>query len=124
MPASPPASRAAELLTAPERDLLRRELRVRFGTPPKLADGLFLRVWRGGPLAGQPKVPTAMQGMVDHGLMGVRAGSPHMASGYFTEADLAALRWLAAQRHGLDPVQFAHVRQELGIRTPEPSSPR
>jgi hypothetical protein len=124
MPASLLASRAAELLTAPERNLLRRELCVRFGTSPKLADGILLRVWRSGPLAGQPKVPIAMQSMVDRGLMEVRGGSPHMARAYFTEAGLTALRWLAAQRRGPDPVQFAHVRQELGMGTPEPSSPR
>ncbi|PWC29064.1 hypothetical protein CR165_10785 [Pseudoroseomonas aestuarii] len=103
------------MLAASERDLLRRELCVRFGTRPKLADGIFLRVWRSGPLAGQPKVPVAMQDMVDRGLMVVRAGSPYMARAYFTDAGLDALRWLAAQRRGLDPVQFAHVRQELGM---------
>lgn len=118
MPASPPAVRQAEVLTAPERDLLRRELCVRFGTPPKVADGIFLRVWCSGPLAGQPKVPAAMQGMVDRGLMEVRAGSSHMARAHFTEAGLEALRWLAAQRRSLDPVQFAHVRQELEMGTP------
>jgi hypothetical protein len=91
--------------------------------PPKLADGIFLRVWRSGPLGGQPKGMAAMQKMVDRGLMEVRAGLPHMARAHFTEAGLAALRWLAAQRRGLDPVQFAHVRQELGMATPELGSP-
>jgi hypothetical protein len=123
MPASLPADRPAELLTASERDVLRRELCVRFGTPPKLADGIFLRVWRSGPLAGQPKVPAAVQSLVDRGLMVVRAGSPHMARAHFTEAGLEALRWLAAQRRGLDPVQFAHVRQELGMAAPDPAEP-
>jgi hypothetical protein len=113
MPAPSASDHSAELLTAPERDLLRRELCVRFGTPPKVADGIFLRVWRSGPRTGQPKVPAAMQGMVDRSLMEVRAGSPHMARAYFTAEGLAALRWLAAQQRRLDPVQFAHVRQEL-----------
>lgn len=44
-------------------DLIRRELCVRFGRPPLLAEGIFLRVWRSGPLAGQPKVPAAVQSM-------------------------------------------------------------
>jgi hypothetical protein len=105
----------SEVLTTAERDLLRRELCVRFGSPPRLADGIHLRVWRTGPLAGQPKVPAAVQSMVDRGLMTVAAGSSHMARAHFTEAGLAALRWLASQRRGLDPVQFAHVRQELGL---------
>ena len=34
---------------------------------------------------------------------------------YFTEAGWAALRHLAQDRRLLDPVQFKHVRQELGI---------
>lgn len=107
----------SEVLTTAERELLRREFCVRFGSPPRLADGIHLRVWRTGPLAGQPKVPAAVQSMVDRGLMTVTAGSPHRARAYFTEAGLAALRWLASQRRGLDPVQFAHVRQELGLET-------
>jgi hypothetical protein len=117
------SDRSTEMLAAAERDLIRRELCVRFGRPPRLAEGIFLRVWRSGPLAGQPKVPAAVQSMVDRGLMVVRALSPHMARAYFTDAGLAALRWLAAQRRGLDPVQFAHVRQELGMEARELASP-
>jgi hypothetical protein len=116
MPPAPPLDHPTELLNAAERDLIRRELCVRFGRPPALAEGIFLRVWRSGPLAGQPKVPAAVQSIVDRGLMVVRAASPHMARAYFTEAGLEALRWLAAERYGLDPAQFAHVRQELGMR--------
>ncbi|WP_147426154.1 hypothetical protein [Teichococcus wenyumeiae] len=111
------------MLTAAERELLRRELCVRFGTPPRLADGIFLRVWRSGPLVGQPKVPAAVQSLVERGLMVIGARSPHLARAYFTEAGLAALWWLAAQRRGLDPVQFAHVRQELGMEAAEPADP-
>jgi hypothetical protein len=78
--ASPSTSdRSTEMLDAAERDLIRRELCVRFDRPPMLAEGIFLRVWRSGPLAGQPKVPAAVQSMVDRGLMVVRAISPHMA---------------------------------------------
>jgi len=45
------------MLTAAERELIRRELWVRFGRPPLLAEGIFLRVWRSGPLAGIGKLP-------------------------------------------------------------------
>ncbi|MFC7556434.1 hypothetical protein ACFQU7_35675 [Pseudoroseomonas wenyumeiae] len=112
------------MLTAAERDLLRREFCVRFGSPPRLAAGVHLRVWRTGPLAGQPKIPAAVQSMVDRGLMTVAAGSSHMARAYFTETGLAALRWLASQRRGLDPVQFAHVRQELGLEAVTSAEPK
>jgi hypothetical protein len=67
-----------EMLTAAERDLIRRELGVRFGSPPGLAEGIFLRVWRSGHLAGQPKVPAAVQSMVDRGPAGgPRRIGPH-----------------------------------------------
>jgi hypothetical protein len=111
------------ILTVAERNLIRQAFCVRFGRPPLPAEGIFLRVWRSGRLAGQLKVPVAVQSMVDRGLMVVRTVSPHMARAYFTDAGIAALRWLAAQRRGLDPVQFAHVRQELGIKVRELASP-
>jgi hypothetical protein len=114
----------SEVLTAAERDLLRREFCVRFGSPPRLANGVHLRVWRTGPLAGQPKVPAAVQSMVDRELMVVRAMSPHMARAYFTAAGFAALQWLASQRRGLDPVQFAHVRRELGFEAVTSADPK
>jgi hypothetical protein len=112
------------VLTTAERDLLRRAFYVRFGSPPRLADGIHLRVWCSGPLAGQPKVPAAVQSMVDRGLVVVAAGSPHRARAYFTEAGLAALRWLASQRRGLDPVPFAHLRQELGLEALASTEPK
>jgi hypothetical protein len=46
-------------LTTPERDLIRRALGLHFSPYPSVPDGLFLRLWRGGPLTGQPKLPPA-----------------------------------------------------------------
>jgi hypothetical protein len=45
--------------TASERDLIRREMGMHFGQYPSLAEGLFLRTWRGGPQVGEPKIPLA-----------------------------------------------------------------
>jgi hypothetical protein len=58
--------------TAPERDLLRHELCRHFGEDPSIADGLFLRTWRGGERRGQPKIPPAVQTMLERGLLEVR----------------------------------------------------
>lgn len=55
-PARPTAS-----FTAQERDLIRREFCRHFGQDPRIADGMFLRTWRAGERAGQPKVPPAVQ---------------------------------------------------------------
>lgn len=105
-----------ELFTAAERDLVRREFGMRFGQLPSVADGLFLRTWRGGPQAGQPKLPVTVQGMLERGLVEVRTDG-RWPRACFTEAGLVALRALARDQRQLDPVRYAHVRQELGLES-------
>jgi hypothetical protein len=99
---------------AAERALLRLEFFPRFGQAPSLANGIWLRTWRSGAKAGQPKIPAAAASMLVRGLLELRpvAGG---ARAYFTEAGYAALRLLAQDRRALDPKQYAHVRQELGL---------
>jgi hypothetical protein len=65
-------NRTPSPFTAQERDLIRLEMGMRFGQYPELANGLFLRTWRAGSHKGEPKVPKAMQGMIDRGLLTVR----------------------------------------------------
>ena len=100
--------------TAKEREYIRRELDLFFGTLPSVADGFQLRTWRGGLLAGQPKLPPPVRTMIDSGLMEIRTGAP-MPRAYFTEKGLGALRRLASDRRYMDPHKFAHVRTELGL---------
>ena len=100
--------------TAPERELIRRELGLHFGQYPSLADGLFLRSWRGGPQKGEPKIPPAVRSMLARGLVEIRPGRLDFRA-VFTEAGLAALRQLVLDRRAMDPVRFAHLRQELGL---------
>ena len=57
--------------TPQERELIRLELMPRFGQEPDLANGLFLRIWRAGPQKGEPKIPKAIQTMLDRGLLEV-----------------------------------------------------
>ena len=40
--------------TPQEREYIRRELDMFFGTLPSMAEGFQLRTWHGGPLVGQP----------------------------------------------------------------------
>jgi hypothetical protein len=94
--------------------LIRRELHPRFGQDPSIADGIMLRTWRGGPQAGQSKLPPAVQSMIERGLVVVRTDGRWPAA-HFTEAGLAALRRFAQDRRALDPVRYAHVRRELGL---------
>jgi hypothetical protein len=104
--------------TAPERELIRRELHPRFGQDPLVADGIMLRTWRGGPNASQPKLPPAVQSMLARGLVELRTDG-RWPTARFTEAGLAALRRLALDRRALDPARYAHVRRELGLDAAE-----
>ena len=77
--------------TTAERALLRFEFLVRFGQAPRLADGMWLRTWRGGPQAGQPKVSPAVRSMLERGLVTIEIAPPG-ARAYFTDAGLAVAR--------------------------------
>ena len=99
---------------AAERALLRHEFMIRFGQPPSLADGLWLRRWCSGPQAGQPKIPAAIASMLARGL--VEIGPDRIGfRARCTPAGVAALRLLAQDRRALDPKQYAHIREELGV---------
>src|ERR1700710_2219672 len=90
-----------------ERNLLRLEFMVRFGQPPALADGLWLRRWRGGPQAGPPQIPPAVARKPGRGL--VEIGPDRIGfRARFTPAGITALRQLAQDRRALDPKQYAH----------------
>ena len=106
---------------APERALLRHEFFPRFGQAPSLADGVWLRTWRTGAKAGQPKIPAALASMLARGLLELRpAAGPGSIRAYFTAAGYAALRLLAQDRRALDPKQYGHVHRELGLE-PDPA---
>lgn len=116
---SPSPTLSPYSFSAAERDLIRREFGPRFGQQPALAHGLFLRRWRSGPQTGQPKIPVAMRGLLDRGLLEIHAAGAHPRA-FFTTAGLEALRHLAAHPRWLDPVRFRHLRIELGLETAEP----
>src|SRR5215831_8648463 len=106
---------------AREREFIRREFGVHFGLPLYLADGILLRTWRSGPEKDQPKLPPAVRSMIERGLVDVRPG-PRGVRGFFTEAGIAALRQLVADRRLMNPTTFAHLRVELGLDEPEQSA--
>src|SRR5438309_823265 len=111
-------SRRAEPLlgsfTARERALIRWEMSVHFAQYPRLEDGIFLRTWRGGSQKGQPKIPPAIQTMVDRRLVEIRS-SERGSRAFFTEAGLQELRRLLLNRRYMDQARFAHLRHELGL---------
>jgi hypothetical protein len=109
-----PLKPAPSPFTAAERDLIRREFCRHFSQDPAIADGIFLRTWRGGERRGQPKIPPAVQTMLDRGLVEVRTTN-QWPRAFFTEAGLAALRQLVMDKRAMDPERFAHLRAELGL---------
>src|ERR1700710_2830739 len=98
--------------TTAERNLLRSEFMIRFGQPPSLAEGHWLRAGRGGPQAGKPKIPAAVASMLARGLVEITPARIGFRA-RFTPAGIAALRLLAQDRRALDPKQYAHLREEL-----------
>jgi hypothetical protein len=103
---------------AREREFTRREFGVHFGQPSYLADGILLRTWRSGPEKNQPKLPPAVRRMIERGLVELRSGQRGVR-GFFTEAGVASIRQLVADRRLINPKTFAHLRLELGLDEPE-----
>ena len=97
-----------------ECELIRREFGMHFGSYPSLSEGTLLRTWRDGPRKGEPKLPLAVQTMLERGLVEIRPDRL-WARAFFTEAGLAALRELATDRRFLPPDRYEHLRQELGL---------
>ena len=115
---TPSEPSVANAFTPVERDYIRRELDMFFSTLPSVAEGFHIKTWRGGPQAGQPKVPQAAAGLVERGQMRLDTTS-RMPRLFFTEAGIMALRAMMADARLANPAKFAHVRQELGI-DPDP----
>lgn len=101
-----------------ERAYIRRELNMFFSTLPRVSDGFPLKTWRSGVHAGKPKIPTAAADMVARGLLALDT-TTRPARLVFTEAGLAALREMMADKRLAEPTKFRHVRQELGLESGE-----
>ena len=100
--------------TAGERELIRHEMGMRFGQYPSLADGIFLRTWRGGAQKNEPKIPPAVRTMMDRGLVEIR-NTERGPRAFFTEPGLEELRRLLLDRRYMDRAAFLHLRRELGL---------
>src|SRR5882757_10671962 len=105
---------ATMTFTPGDRDYIRRELDMFFSTYPTVAEGFQLKTWRGGPQAGQPKLPPPARSLLERGLMRLDTGSrpPRL---FFTDTGLVELRAMMADRRLADAEKFAHIRRELGI---------
>jgi hypothetical protein len=112
---------ATSPFTPQARDLIRLELMPRFGQDPDLANGLFLRTWRDGPKKGQPKIPKAIQSMLDRGLVRIGTNPMGRATAFFTVAGLEGLRLLLRDRRVMDEERFGYLRLRVKDEAGEPS---
>ena len=108
--------------TTAERELIRSQFMVRFGQAPRIVDGNWLRTWRAGAQAGQPGLPWAVSSLLERGLVAVGPGRLGPCA-RFTPAGLGALRIMARNPRSLDPKQYAHVREELGVKADDVADP-
>ncbi|MEO8923801.1 MAG: hypothetical protein ABI330_13430 [Caldimonas sp.] len=92
----------AMTLTPAKRDYIRRELDMLFSTFPTMAEGFQLKIWRGGPRAGQPKVLPAAKSLLERGLMRLDTTS-RIARLFFIDQGLDALRVMMADRRLANP---------------------
>jgi hypothetical protein len=90
----------------------------RFGQEPDLANGLFLRIWHSGPEKGQPKIPKAIQTMLDRGLVTIGTNPMGRPAAFFTKTGLEGLRQLLQDRRAMDPERYGYLRRELGVDDP------
>src|SRR5438128_8655149 len=96
----------ASPFTPAERDLIWLEMMPRFGQAPDLSNGLFLRTWRDGLQKGQPKIPKAIQTMLDRGLVRIGTNPMGRPAAFFTESGLGGLRQLLRDSRAMDSDRF------------------
>jgi hypothetical protein len=83
--------------TTTERELIRRKFGQHVGSCPLVGKGIFLRAWRGGPQAGEPKLPPPVKTMLKRGLLELRH-EERRARAFLTATGLIALREFAVNR--------------------------
>jgi hypothetical protein len=105
-----PESSSSQAFRAYERDYIRGAMGMHFGHYRSLADGMFLRPWRSGPLRDPGETAG---GGAEHAGAGPRR-DPASASG-MTGAGMAALRETAQDRRALDPARFPQLPAELRL---------
>lgn len=103
----------ADLSLSPaEREIIRREFMSRYNEAPSVHEGFHVKRWSTGPNKGKPKMTTAVQGMLDRGLITI-ADEGFWPRAKFTERGLRALKVMAADRRALDPTRYAQLIDEL-----------
>jgi len=99
--------------TDAELEFLKGRLSIQFGAAPRLADGVILKTWKSGPDKGKPRLPQAIQSLIERGMMTVATPPGSFPVANFTASGLQALQ--VALRSGRDDGRFAHLMAELSL---------
>ena len=100
------------ILNDKEREFVRREFRALINDAPSVHDGFRLKRWMTGPNKGKVKLSTAVQGLLDRGLITFEdVGLWPTAK--FTENGLRALKLMAADRRAFDPALYQRLIDEV-----------
>ena len=102
---------------ATERDLIRREFMLRFSAARSIHDGILLRRWSTGERKGQPKVPAAVQSMLDRGLVSLADLDKPWPTATFTTRGFAALKRMAADRRAFNLKDHEQLLNEVAAMT-------
>jgi hypothetical protein len=101
-------------LTRQEVAYIRAEMLPRFGSEPRLSDGLILKTWKSGPLSGSPRLPSAVSSLIERGLAEVRRPSPREPSrAYFTALGIASIAAEIKDKRVFPPNRYSHLIGEL-----------
>ena len=97
--------------TDAELEFVKGRLSIQFGAAPRLADGVILKTWKSGPDRGKPRLPQAIQSLIERGMMTVVTLPGSFPVAKFTNSGLQALQ--VALQSARDNGRFAHLMAEL-----------
>ena len=100
------------ILNDKEREFIRRAFRALLNEAPSVHDGFRLKRWATGPNKGKVKLSTAVQGMLDRGLITFEDVG-FWPTARFTEKGLRALKLTASDRRAFNPDRYQRLIDEL-----------
>ncbi len=100
------------VLTASERELIRREFMTRGDETPSVTKGFFIKRWATGLNKGKPKISQNVQSMLDRGLVTV-VDEGHRPRVLFTYKGIMALKKMASDSRAISPEYHQALIDEL-----------
>ena len=101
-----------DILTPDDRGVIRRYFISREGGGPSIYDGFHLRRWEAGPKKGEPRLSTAVQGMLGRGLI-VIDSSGLMPRAIFTNKGFLLLKRAMPDKRSFDLRYYWQLHAEL-----------